>query len=609
MKKGSIGVTTENIFPIIKKFLYSDHEIFLRELVSNAVDATLKLKVLINRGEAPSIVDYEPRVTVTLDEGAHTLTISDMGIGMSVEEVDKYINEIAFSGAGEFMSKYEGSTGIIGHFGLGFYSAFMVASSVELSTKSYREGSEGVLWQCDGSPEFTLGASDKSTVGTDIVLHIAEDSIEFASKERIEGLLKKYCAFLPVPIYFGDNQINDTTPLWTLKPSDISEVQYSEFYGQLYPYSAAPLFHIHLNVDYPFNLTGILYFPELSNNFEVQRSKIQLYCNQVFVTDSVGGIVPEFLTMLHGVIDSPDIPLNVSRSYLQGDSNVRKISAHITKKVADRLADIFKSSRADYESKWDSLKFFVEFGVVSDSKFGERVEDFTLLKSSEGRYFSLGEYSDFIRSAQTDKDGKLVHLYASDVVSQYSYIAAARLRGYDVLVIDSPLAAHFISFLEHKYSDRLFVRVDSGSVDKLIDLGDSLSDSLSDDQRGELKALFEGVLPSGGDATYTVDFEAMREGSDPVVVTQNEFMRRMRDMSSVGGGGALSGLGAVPSGYTLSVNCNSAVVAALLSSGDSASRHATASSLVDLALLGAGLLRGASLSAFVQRQLEILSKT
>lgn len=605
MKKGNIGVTTENIFPIIKKFLYSDHEIFLRELVSNAVDATTKFQTLIKRGEATVAEDYEPRITITLDEGAKTLTISDMGIGMSGDDVDKYINEIAFSGAEEFMAKYEGSTGIIGHFGLGFYSAFMVAQKVELTTKSFREGSVAVHWECDGSPEYTLADTQKEGVGTDIVLHLAEDSIEFASKGRIESLLKKYCAFLPVAIYFDDKQINDTTPLWSRKPADITEEQYKEFYHQLYPFADEPLFHIHLNVDYPFNLTGILYFPQLKNNFETQKNKIQLYCNQVFVTDSVEGIVPEFLTLLHGVIDSPDIPLNVSRSYLQSDSNVKKISSHITKKVSDRLADIFKHSRDEYENKWDDLKLFIQYGVVSNEKFGERVEDFTLLKNSEGNYFSLSQYVEFISASQTDKSGKIVHLYSADPVAEYSYIESARAKGYDVLVMNSPLESHFISFLEHKYSDWTFVRVDSAAPDRLIATDDALVISLSDEQQAALRGIFETILPVDDKIKFTVEFEAMQVDAAPVVVTQNEFMRRMRDMSKVGGGGGMNFYGEMPDSYTIALNGNSPLVVDMLVKDSVAQAH-VAKSLVDLALLGAGLLHGEALSNYVKRQLDIL---
>lgn len=611
MKQGNIGVTTENIFPIIKKFLYSDHEIFLRELVSNAVDATTKLRAMAAAGEFGGEVG-EPKVRVSLDEASRTLTISDDGIGMTADEVEKYINQIAFSGAEEFMAKYEGQTGIIGHFGLGFYSAFMVADKVEVITKSFRDGATAVRWECDGSPSFTLTDTEREGRGTDIILHISEDSAEFAAKARIEGLLKKYCAFLPVPIEFDSVQINDTTPLWTQKPQDITEEQYLEFYRKLYPMAEDPLFHIHLNVDYPFNLTGILYFPRLKNNFEVQKNKIQLYCNQVFVTDSVEGIVPEFLTLLHGVIDSPDIPLNVSRSYLQSDSNVKKISSHITKKVADRLSDIFKSSRADYEAKWDDLKLFIQYGVVSNEKFGDRASEFTLLKNTEGKFFTLDEYADVIKDTQKDKDGKLVHLYASDAIAQHSFVQAARAKGYDVLLMDSPLEAHFISFLEHKHSDWSFVRVDSAPAEKLIHTDQAPTMSLTEEQQQTLEPAFKSALPVASEKAdepapvYSVKFEAMGSDGVPVVVTQDEFMRRMRDMSRVGGGGGMNFYGQMPDSYNVVVNGNHPLVAQMLDKSDE-DRSSLASSLVDLALLQAGLLRGQQLTDFVTRQLSLVS--
>ncbi len=545
--KGAIGVTTENIFPIIKKFLYSDHEIFLRELVSNAVDATTKLSTLSRLGEAKGELGTL-QVRVSLDEDKKTLTISDNGVGMTAEEVNKYINQIAFSGAEEFMAKYKDQS-IIGHFGLGFYSAFMVAEKVEIFTKSHVADAPAQHWVCDGSPEYTLEQCDKSNRGTDIVLHIAQDSLEFANKARIEGLLRKYCSFLPVEIVFGkkqqwkdekwietdeDNLINDTTPLWTQKPADITPEQYTEFYQKLYPMADEPLFNIHLNVDYPFTLTGILYFPRLKNNFEVQKNKIQLYCNQVFVTDSVEGIVPEFLTLLHGVIDSPDIPLNVSRSYLQSDSNVKKISSHITKKVSDRLVELFKENRSDYEAKWDDLRLFIQYGVVSEPKFGERVGDFSLLKNSEGKYFTLEEYSSIIKDSQTDKNGKIVHLYTTELTEQHSFVSDAKAQGYDVLVMDSPLDGHFISFLENKFTDWSFVRVDANVASKLIDKGADETMALSTEQQEQLKPLFTELLPVEEKVNYTVEFSAMGEQSAPIVITQNEFMRRMRDMSRVG---------------------------------------------------------------------------
>lgn len=602
MKQGNIGVTTENIFPIIKKFLYSDHEIFLRELVSNAVDATTKLQTLITKGEA-KLENYAPKVTVSVDEEAHTITISDMGIGMTEEEVEKYINQIALSGAEEFMAKYQDTTGIIGHFGLGFYSAFMVADKVELTTKSYKEGSEAVKWSCDGSPSYTLEKAEREGNGTDITLYVSEDSIEFASKSRIEGLLKRYSAFLPVEIFFGENQINDTKPLWKESPSEITDEQYTEFYHKLYPMADEPLFNIHLNVDYPFNLTGILYFPQLKNNFEVQKNKIQLYCNQVFVTDSVEGIVPEFLTLLHGVIDSPDIPLNVSRSYLQSDSNVKKISNHITKKVSDRLADIFKNNREEYEAKWNDLKLFIQYGVVSNEKFGERADDFTLLRTSEDKYYALTQYADLIKDTQTDKNGKIVHLYASDPVAEHSYIAAAKAKGYDVLIMDSPLESHFIGFLEQKHTDWSFVRVDSAPVDKLIEKDEESTISLSEEQQTEVKDIFTGAVVESDKVKFMVEVSAMDASAQPIVITQHEFMRRMKDMSKVGGG--FNMYGEMPDSYTVSVNGNSEVISSILAkSGEE--QTATAKSLVDLALLSAGLLKGEALTAFVERQMAAI---
>lgn len=581
MQTGKIGVTTENIFPIIKKFLYSDHEIFLRELVSNAVDATTKLRALSSMGEFTGEIG-DTTITVDMDPVTRTLTISDRGIGMTADEVERYINQIAFSGAEEFMAKYEGQTGIIGHFGLGFYSAFMVASRVEVVTRSFKEGAKAVRWECDGTPEYSLVETEKEGRGTDIILHIAEDSAEFATKERIEELLKKYCSFLPVPIAFGIEQkwedgkhvdtgvakiINDTKPLWTVAPSEITDVQYDEFYHKLYPMAEEPLFHIHLNVDYPFNLTGILYFPRIKNNFEVQKNKIQLYCNQVFVTDSVEGIVPEFLTLLHGVIDSPDIPLNVSRSYLQSDSNVKKISNHITKKVADRLSDIFKNSRAEYEAKWDDLKLFIQYGIVSQEKFGERAAEFTLLKNSAGKYFTFDEYSDLIKANQTDKNGKIVHLYTSNPTAQHSMVSAANAKGYDVLVMDSPLDTHFIAFLEQKHSDHSFVRVDADVVDKLILKDEEHAMSLTSSQQELLNPVFESALPmqnKGEDpAHFTVQFAAMNSEDAPVVITQSEFMRRMKDMSRVGGGG-MNFYGQLPDSYNVVVNGNHPLVIEVL---------------------------------------------
>lgn len=577
MQQGKIGVTTENIFPIIKKFLYSDHEIFLRELISNAVDATTKLKALSSMGEFNGELG-DLTIRVELDDKGKKLTVSDHGIGMTEEEVNKYINQIAFSGAEEFMKKYENQSGIIGHFGLGFYSAFMVASKVEVITKSYKEGSQAVKWTCDGTPDFMLEPVEKAERGTDIVLYIAEDSTEFAEKARIEALLKKYCSFLPVPIAFGkeqewkdgkyvdtdkDNIINDTHPLWMQKPTDITEEQYLEFYRKLYPMAEDPLFHIHLNVDYPFNLTGILYFPKLKNNFEIQKNKIQLYSNQVYVTDSVEGIVPDFLTLLHGVIDSPDIPLNVSRSYLQSDGNVKKISGYITKKVADRLAELFKNGREDYEAKWDDLKLFIQYGIISEEKFGERAGEFTLLKNTEGKYFTLDEYTEIIKGSQTDKNGKIVHIYSNDPVTQHSFIEAARGKGYDVLVMDSPLEAHFIAFLENKHSDWKFTRVDADTVEKLIEKEEQMAMALTSAQQQLLVPVFESQLPTLDKSHFNVQFEAMDPAAAPIIITQGEFMRRMKDMSKVGGG-MYSFYGEMPDSYNVVVNGNHPLVIEVL---------------------------------------------
>lgn len=577
MQKGKIGVTTENIFPIIKKFLYSDHEIFLRELISNAVDATTKLKALSSMGEFKGELG-DLTIRVELDDKGKKLTVSDHGIGMTEEEVNKYINQIAFSGAEEFMKKYENQSGIIGHFGLGFYSAFMVASKVEVITKSYKEGSQAVKWTCDGTPDFTLEPTEKAERGTDIVLYIADDSGEFAEKARIEALLKKYCSFLPVPIAFGkkqewkdgkyvdtdkDNIINDTHPLWMRKPTEITEEQYLEFYRKLYPMAEDPLFHIHLNVDYPFNLTGILYFPKLKNNFEIQKNKIQLYSNQVYVTDSVEGIVPDFLTLLHGVIDSPDIPLNVSRSYLQSDSNVKKISGYITKKVADRLVELFKNGRPDYEAKWDDLKLFIQYGIISEEKLGERAGEFTLLKNTEGKYFTFDEYTEVIKGNQTDKNGKIVHIYSNDPVTQHSFIEAARSKGYDVLVMDSPLEAHFIAFLENKHSDWKFTRVDADTVEKLIEKEEKLAMALTTAQQQMLTPVFESQLPKEEKSHFNVQFEAMDPAAAPIIITQGEFMRRMKDMSKVGGG-MYSFYGEMPDSYNVVVNGNHPLVIEVL---------------------------------------------
>ena len=578
MQNGKIGVTTENIFPVIKKFLYSDHEIFLRELVSNAVDATQKLRTLSSIGEFKGELG-DLTIRVSVDEAARTLTVSDSGIGMTAEEVDKYINQIAFSGAEEFMAKYQNQA-IIGHFGLGFYSAFMVSDKVEIRTRSYREGSKTVIWTCEGTPEYTMTETDEERGhGTDIVLHISEDCKEYTEAAQIEGLLRKYCRFLPVEIAFGkkkewkdgkyvdtdkDNIINDTKPLWTVKPSEITEEQYKEFYREMYPMSDDPLFYIHLNIDYPFNLTGILYFPKIRNNFEIQKNKIQLYCNQVFVTDSVEGIVPEFLTLLHGVIDSPDIPLNVSRSYLQSDSNVKKISGYITRKVADRLQELFNTMRPEYESKWDDLKIFIQYGIITDEKFSERAQDFMLWKNTDGKYFTPKEYADLVREKQTDKDGTLVFLYADDAIDKMSFIESAKAKGYDVLLLNGQLDSHYINWYENKNEKCSFVRVDSDVVDKLIRKADAQTMSLTAAQQDIMRPVFESQMPVDEKITYNIAFEAMDADDAPVVITQNEYMRRMKEMAAVSGGGMSQFYGQMPDNFTIAVNGNHPIVLDLL---------------------------------------------
>ncbi|MDR1887026.1 MAG: molecular chaperone HtpG [Prevotellaceae bacterium] len=547
--KGKIGVTTENIFPIIKKFLYSDHEIFLREIVSNAIDATKKLQALSLSGEFKGDTG-ELSVKISLDKKKKTLTVSDSGIGMTEEEIEKYINQIAFSGAEDFLKKYRDKTNIIGHFGLGFYSAFMVSDEVEIITKSYKDA-PAVHWTCDGSPEYATEEADRTERGTDIILHISDDNEEFLSEDRIKGLLNKYCKFLPVPVIFGreqewkdgkyvdtdrDSVINDTSPLWTRTPSELKDGDYMKFYKDLYPMSDDPLFYIHLNVDYPFSLTGILYFPKVKSNIDFQKNKIQLYSSQVFVTDSVEGVVPDFLTLLHGVLDSPDIPLNVSRSYLQNDSNVRKISGHITKKVSDRLQDIFKNDRAKFESKWDDLKLFIEYGMVTDEKFCERAVKFCLLKNTDSKYFTFDEYKKLIEPEQKDKNKTLIYLYASDIKAQYGFINSAKARGYDVLLMDGQLDAHFISKMEETWKNSRFVRVDSDVIDKLIEKDVLRESGLSSEQTDLLRPVFEANSPDG-EEKYFVAFESLDENDAPVIITQNEFMRRMKDMSATGGGG------------------------------------------------------------------------
>jgi molecular chaperone HtpG len=581
MQTGKIGVSTENIFPIIKKFLYSDHEIFLREIVSNAIDATNKLKALASAGEYIGNTD-ELSVKVSVDEKKKTITVSDNGIGMTIEEVEKYINQIAFSSAEEFIEKFKNqSNTIIGHFGLGFYSAFMVSKQVDVITKSHKVGSEAVKWSCDGSPEYQMETTTKETNGTDIIMHIDDESADFATESKVKELLTKYCKFLPVTIVFGkvkewkdgkevetdkDNIINNPKPAWTRKPSDLKDEDYLSFYRELYPMGEEPLFNIHLNVDYPFNLTGILYFPKIKTNIEIQRNKIQLYCRQVFVTDSVEGIVPDFLTLLHGVIDSPDIPLNVSRSYLQSDQNVKKISSHITKKVADRLQEIFNTNRDEFEKKWDNLKLFIEYGMITDEKFNERAQKFFLLKNTDGKYFTLEEYENIIKENQTDKDKNLIYLYTSDKVAQYAFIESAKNKGYDVLELDGQLDSHFINNMESKLKNSRFSRVDADTVDNLIRKDETKESKLTDSQKDTLTPVFTSVLPKS--ANFHVTYEGMSENDAPAIITQNEWMRRMKDMSAMGGGG-MNFYGEMPDSYNLVVNTNHPLTSKILSETES----------------------------------------
>lgn len=575
MQKGTIGVTSENIFPIIKKFLYSDHEIFLRELVSNAVDATQKLKALSSSGEFKGETG-ELKVKISTDTKKGTITISDNGIGMTEDEVNKYINQIAFSSAGEFLDKYKDQlSNIIGHFGLGFYSAFMVSRRVEIQTLSWKEGSEAVKWSCEGDPNYEITKGKRKERGTDVILYLDDESKEYGTDEKINYLLNKYCKFLPVEIAFGretewkegkqvetekDKIINNPSPLWTKKPSDLKEDDYLNFYRELYPMQEDPLFHIHLNVDYPFNLTGVLYFPKIKDKIEVSRNKIQLYCNQVFVTDSVENIVPDFLTLLHGVIDSPDIPLNVSRSYLQSDSNVKKISSHITKKVADRLEEIFKNDRKSLEEKWDNLKIFIEYGMLTDEKFYERAEKFSLLKNSDNKFFSYEEYRKLIESEQTDKNKKLIYLYATDYQEQFSFIESAKNRGYDVLIFDSQLDSHFVNLLESKFKDSSFMRVDSDHIDKIIQKTEKEKPSISEKEERDIAAIFESVLPSGNH--YSSSIEILGETEQAVLITRSEFMRRYREMSALNGG--MNFYGSLPESYNLIINYSHPAVKKIL---------------------------------------------
>lgn len=678
--KGNIGVTTENIFPVIKKFLYSDHEIFLRELVSNAVDASQKLRTLSSFGDFKGEVG-DLRVYVKVDKEAGTLTVSDHGIGMTSEDIDKYINQIAFSGAEDFLAKYKDTTNaIIGHFGLGFYSAFMVANKVEILSLSYKDGAEAVRWTCDGSPEYTMEPAEKAERGTDIILHIDPENAEFLEQARIDTLLRKYCRFLPVPVISGKEQewkdgkmvdtdrdkvINSTEPLWMKKPADLTDKDYLAFYRDLYPGQDDPLFWIHLNVDYPFNLTGVLFFPKLHDNFEVTKNRIQLYCNQVFVTDSVEGVVPEFMMLLQGVIDSPDIPLNVSRSYLQSDSAVKKISGYITKKVSQRLEDLFKADRADFESKWDDISIFIKYGMLTDEKFRDAAMKFCLLKDTEGKFFTIDEYKALIEPAQTDKDGTLVFLYATDPTEQYTYIKAANDKGYSVLLMDGRLDSHFVGLLENKLEKTRFVRVDSDIVDNLIPKADRKVADLSQEDRDMLTTLFNSQLPKNDKAQFFVTFEALGEQSAPIVITQNEYMRRMKEMAAMQAG--MNFYADMPDSYNLSVNVEQPVVAKVVAAAREAlsekvapiaadikannekieavnkevkdhnpsaeqqqqindlmaavdkirknqteiiSQYAATQPLVrqliDLALLGNGLLKGADLSQFITRSVSLL---
>ena len=617
--KGKIGVTTENIFPVIKQFLYSDHEIFLRELVANAVDASQKMKALASSGDFKGELG-ELKVTVELDEKEKTLKITDRGIGMTEEEVDKYINQIAFSSAGEFLEKYKDQIGsIIGHFGLGFYSAFMVSKKVTIDTLSWKEGAKAVKWSCDGSPEYSMEEGDKADRGTTITLYLDDESSEFASKGRISGLLTKYCRFMPVPVVFGkktewkdgksveteeDNVINDIEPIWTKAPSELKDEDYLKFYKELYPMDDDPMFWIHLNVDYPFNLTGVLYFPKIKERMSIDKNKIQLYCNQMFVTEHVDNIVPDFLTLLHGVIDSPDIPLNVSRSYLQSDANVKKISTYITKKVADRLEEIFKEQREQYEQKWDNIKLFIEYGMLSDEKFCERAMKFTLLKNTDGKYFTIDDYRKAIEPPQTDKDKKLIFLYATDSEKQYFFIDAAKNQGYDVLLMDCELDSHFVNLLESKLENVRFARVDSDSVDKLIQKEDEVKLELSEDDKKSLDEMFKSVLPQGNE--YTVEARNLGETAVPVLITQNEFMRRYREMSAMGGG--MNFYGSIPESYNIIVNMQNPLVAKIWNDRAVEGDNDLLRQVVDLALLSNGMLKGKDLSDFVARSEKLLGK-
>lgn len=681
MQKGNIGVTTENIFPVIKKFLYSDHEIFLRELVSNAVDATQKLRTLANCGEYNGNIDGL-KVTVKVDKDAKTLTVTDNGIGMTAEDVDKYINQIAFSGAEEFLNKYkENANAIIGHFGLGFYSAFMVSKKVEIRSLSYKEGAKPVLWSCDGSPEYSMEEIEKVERGTEITLYIDDEDAEFLEQARIESLLKKYCRFLPVPVVFGkeqewkdgkyvdtdkDNVINSTAPIWMKKPAELKDEDYIHFYHELYPGQDDPLFWIHLNVDLPFTLTGILFFPKIKNNFEVNKNRIQLYCNQVFVTDTVEGVVPDFLMLLQGVIDSPDIPLNVSRSYLQSDSSVKKIATYITKKVSSRLEDIFKNTRSDFEEKWDDIKIFIEYGMLTDEKFCEAAMKFALLKDTEGKHYTFDEYKTLIQPEQTDKEGNLIYLYATDKVGQYNYVKTAADKGYNVLLMDGQLDSHFIQLLEGKFEKSHFTRVDGDVIENLIQKETKKDVNLSAQERGTLTSVFSTQIPKVEGSNFIVSFEALSESDRPIIITQNEYMRRMKEMAAMQSG--MSFYGELPDSYNLIVNVEHPLIAKIKENAlkdlsadvqpiddeiiakngeiegirnsvkeneqlsdeqhkeidnleaqvkadrekleklisDYASKQPLVGQLIDLALLSNGLLRGEDLSKFISRSISLL---
>lgn len=626
-EKGTISIHTENIFPIIKKFLYSDHEIFLRELVSNAVDATQKLKKLASLGEFSGELG-DLTIDVSFDKEKKTITVSDKGLGMTGEEIKKYINQIAFSGAAEFVEKFKDKTDakdIIGKFGLGFYSAFMVADKVEVISKSFKEGTEAARWECDGSTEFELSTATKAERGTDVILHINADSEEFLDEFRLKGILEKYCKFLPVPIKFGtkkesvedgtdaegkpkfksvdvDNIVNNTNPIWTKSPNDLKDEDYLSFYRELYPFSEDPLFWIHLNVDYPFNLTGVLYFPKVKNDFEMQKNKIQLYSRQVFITDEVKDVVPDFLMLLHGVLDSPDIPLNVSRSYLQSDSNVKKISAHITKKVADKLNEMFKKDRADFEKKWDDVNLFVKYGIISDEKFYDRAKDFSLFKNTDNKYFTLEEYKEKVSPAQTDKDGNVIYLYASDAGKQDSFIQAAKNKAYDVLVLNGPLDNHYINTLEQKLEKVQIKRVDSDTADKLIDKGEKIESVLSDSEKEQVKTVFEKAV---NNKNMNITVESLAPDELPVIITMSEFMRRMKDMAKLGGGG-YAFMGSMPDQYAVAINGNHAIVQKILKAESDEQKATLAKQAFDLGLLSQNMLTGSDLTNFIKRSISLV---